>query len=391
MLRFAQHDASLNNSDSLLPLRLAVLTSSRADYGIYRPLLEILRRTPHFDVRLFVFGTHLSPYHGYTVAQIEADGLAPIAERVESLVLADSPEAISTAMGLTLTRFSAVWARWQGQLDLVLALGDRYEMFAAVAAAVPLGVRVAHLHGGETTLGAIDNVFRHSLTLMAQVHFATTAGHAARVAELIGTDHHVYNVGALSLSNLLSVPLYTQAEFREQYGLDLSVPTVLVTFHPETVAFERNREYAQELIAALDALPEQVLITMPNADTLGTVIRAELERFVARSDGRAVAVESLGTKGYFSAMRHCAYLMGNTSSGIIEAASLGRYVLDLGDRQAGRDAGPNVIHVPVERNAILAAAAAVRQRGAYDGPNLYGDGSTATQIVRLLQQLSPDA
>lgn len=366
-------------------MRLAVLTSSRADYGIYRPLLEALKAAGGFDVRLFVFGTHLSPYHGSTVAQIEADALAPIAERVESLVLADSPEAISTAMGLTLLKFSAVWARWQGQLDLVLALGDRFEMFAAVAAAVPLGFRVAHLHGGETTLGAIDNVFRHSLTLMAQVHFASTARHAARVAELVGSAQNVYDVGALSLSNLLSVPLYSTEEFTTQFGIDLSRPTVLVTFHPETVAFERNREYAQELVAALAALPEQVLITMPNADTLGTVIRGELERFVARSGGRAMAVESLGTKGYFSAMRHCAYLIGNTSSGIIEAASLGRYVLDLGDRQAGRDAGPNVINCPVERGAIVEAAAQVRALGAYDGPNLYGDGSTAGRIVTILQ------
>jgi GDP/UDP-N,N'-diacetylbacillosamine 2-epimerase (hydrolysing) len=372
-------------------VRIGVLTSSRADYGIYRPMLEALRADGGFDVRLIVFGTHLSPYHGYTVTQIEADNLAPICERLESLVLADSPEAISVAMGLTTTRFAAVWARWQGQFDLVLALGDRYEMFAAVTAAVPLGFRVAHLHGGETTLGAIDNVFRHAITLMSVVHFTSTARHAARVAELIGTDQNVFDVGALSLSNLLSVPLFSTAEFNDRFGIDLAKPTVLVTFHPETVAFERNREYAQELVAALDALPEQVLITMPNADTLGTVIRAELERFVVRANGRAVAVESLGTQGYFSAMKHCAYLIGNTSSGIIEAASLGRYVLDLGQRQAGRDAGPNVINCPVEHTAILEAAAQVRALGTYTGPNLYGDGSSAARIVTYLKTLQANA
>ena len=371
-------------------MRLAVLTSSRAEYGIYRPLLEALRAEPGFDVRLFVFGTHLSPFHGFTVQQIEADGLAPISERVESLILGDSPEAISTAIGLTITKFSAVWTRWRDQLDLVLALGDRYEMFAAVAAALPLGIRIGHLHGGETTLGAIDNQFRHSITLMSSVHFTSTARHAARVAELVGSDRNVFDVGALSLSNLLSVPLYSTEEFRERFGIDLSRPTVLVTFHPETIAYERNREYARELVAALEALPEQVLITMPNADTLGSVIRGELERFVSRAAGKAVAVESLGTQGYFSAMRHCAYLIGNTSSGIIEAASLGRYVLDLGQRQAGRDAGPNVINVPVEKNAIVEAAARVRALGTYEGPKLYGDGSTAGRIVSHLKNLRFD-
>ncbi|MBC7448000.1 MAG: UDP-N-acetylglucosamine 2-epimerase (hydrolyzing) [Hymenobacteraceae bacterium] len=368
-------------------MRIGVLTSSRADYGIYRPLLQALQADGGFDVRLFVFGTHLSPYHGLTVRQIEADNLAPIVERIESLVLADSPEAIGVAMGLTTMRFSAVWARWAAELDLVLALGDRYEMFAAVAAGVPFGLRVAHLHGGETTLGAIDNVFRHSLTLMARIHFASTARHAARVAELVGATAAIFDVGALSLSNLLTVPLLTTEEFRGRFGVDMARPTVLVTFHPETVAFERNREYIRELVAALEAIPEQVLITMPDADTLGSVIRAALEAFVGRAGGRAVAVESLGTQGYFSAMRHCTYLIGNTSSGIIEAASLGRYVLDLGDRQAGRDAGPNVLHCPVECAAILAAATDVRSRGSYTGSNLYGDGSTAARIVEHLHSL----
>ncbi len=372
-------------------MRIGVLTSSRADYGIYRPLLEALRAAGGFDVQLFVFGTHLSPYHGATVRQIEADDLAPIAERIESLVLADSPEAISVAMGLTTTRFAAVWARWQGKLDLVLALGDRFEMFAAVAAAVPLGFRIGHLHGGETTLGAIDNVFRHSLTLMAQVHFASTARHAARVVELVGTDRHVFNVGALSLANLLTVPLLTTAEFAAKFGIDLARPTVLVTFHPETVAFERNQQYAEELVAALTELPEQILITMPNADTLGTVIRAALEEFVSAAGGRAVAIESLGTQGYFSAMQHCAYLIGNTSSGIIEAASLGRYVLNLGDRQAGRDAGENVRHCPVERTAIVRSATELSHLGAYTGPNLYGDSSAAARVVAQLQTLQLDA
>ena len=355
-------------------------------------LLALAADPARFDARLFVFGTHLSPYHGRTVQQIEEDAILPIAERVESLVLGDSPEAISSAVGLTVTKFSAVWARWVGKLDLVLCLGDRYEMFGAVVAALPFGFRIGHLHGGETTLGAIDNVYRHSLTLMAQLHFVSTAGHAARVRELLGeaaaAQAGIYNVGALSLSNIRSLRLLTIPEFIERFGIDLSLPTVLVTFHPETVAFEQTEHHAAELVAALALLPEQVLITMPNADTLGSVVRVALTRFVEGSEGRARAVESLGTLGYFSAMRHCAYLLGNTSSGLIEAASLGRYVLNVGDRQAGREAGANVIQVPVERQAIVAAAAGVRGLPPYGGLNPYGDGSAATRVLDVLSALA---
>ncbi len=325
------------------------------------------------------------------MALIGQEAILPIAECVESLVLGDSPEAISTAVGLTATKFSSLWARWAPQLDLVLCLGDRYEMFAAVAAALPFGMRIGHFHGGETTLGAIDNAYRHSLTLMAQLHFVSTEGHATRVRQVLGeavATAQVHNVGALSLSNLRSLKLLSVEQFQQRFGIDLSQPTALVTFHPETVAFSQTAHHVAELVAALEELPEQVLITMPNADTLGSVVRAALAAFVERHPERAVAVESLGTLGYFSAMRHCAYLLGNTSSGLIEAASLGRYVLNLGDRQAGREAGPNVVPVPLERAAIVAAAAQIRHRPPYAGPNPYGDGSAADRVTAVLTSLA---
>jgi GDP/UDP-N,N'-diacetylbacillosamine 2-epimerase (hydrolysing) len=220
-------------------MNIAVLTSSRADYGIYLPLLKKLRSDPYFSLKLIVFGTHVSSFYGLTKEQIVEDGF-DIYREVESLVLGDSPEAISSAMGLTLMKFSSLWAKEKSQVDLILCLGDRYEMFAAVMAAVPFNIPIAHIHGGETTTGAIDNTFRHALTLSATYHFASNQVHAGRIAQLKGEDRNIHNVGALSLDNLKEIELFTTTEFLARFGVDLTIPTVLVTYHPETVALEKN-------------------------------------------------------------------------------------------------------------------------------------------------------
>jgi len=368
-------------------MKILVLTSSRADYGIYRPLLLKLHRHAHFDLQLIVFGTHLSHFHGYTITQIYTDGL-PVAHRVSTLLLDDDAAALSTAMGLTTTKFSQVWALEQGRDSLVLALGDRYEMFAAVSAAVPFNIPIAHLHGGETTLGAIDNVFRHAISVMSRYHFTATQAYANKVAQLIGTSEGVYNVGALSLDNLQLLNLLNHKAFYQKYDINLQNPSILITFHPETVGFEQNEGYVKELIAALQDLSAnyQLIITMPNADTLGTMIRKRLNAFIKRTT-TAYGIESFGTLGYFSCMQHCSFLLGNTSSGIIEAASFAKYVINIGERQRGRACGNNVLQVPIRKNEILKAVQVIEKSAPLTKHNMYWRQNVADQIVNVLNDL----
>ena len=370
-------------------MKIAILTSSRADYGIYQPLLRRLDRDPFFDLELIVFGTHLSEFHGYTVDLITEDGYS-IVKQVESLVLGDSEEAISSAMGLTIAKFSAVWASLKQRYDLLFCLGDRYEMFAAVAAAVPFNMPFAHIHGGEETRGAIDNIFRHSITQMASYHFTTTEQYKDRVLELISggkSKPKVYNVGSLSLDNLQDIDLLNTEEFTETYGIDMSRPTILFTFHPETVNTEMNEKYIREIISALESASKyQIVITMPNADTKGNVIRNNLNRFIKENEGRVYGIENFGIKGYFSCMNHARFLMGNSSSGIIEAASFGKQVLNLGDRQSGRATGDNVLNLEINKDKILSAISEIEQSSYKQNGNIYWNGGAAERIIRILKQ-----
>ena len=370
-------------------MRVAVLTSSRADYGIYQPLLRRMDEDPFFELELIVFGTHLSKFHGYSVDQILEDDYE-IAHKIESLVLGDSEEAISTAIGITSLKFSTIWQMVMNKYDMVLSLGDRYEMFAAVSAAIPFNLSIAHIHGGEETKGAIDNIFRHSLTQMAEYHFTSTELYKKRVIELLGSNEqeaNVFNVGSLSLDNLKDLELLSKDEFLEEYDIDLSFPTILFTFHPETVSADQNEHYIDEIIETLDELDYyQIVITMPNADTKGNIIRKALHKFIDTNKERVYGIENFGIRGYFSCMNHSSFLMGNSSSGIIEAASFGNYVINLGDRQKGRASGDNVINIPIDRSQILEAVKEVEQLENFSGQNIYWSEGAADKIIEVLKE-----
>lgn len=368
-------------------MKVALISCGRSDFSIYYPLITKLNKDPFFQLHIIAFGTHVSAYHGHTVDAFFQHGF-PVAYQVESLILGDSPEAIATAIGTTAIKFSSIWAR--ENYDLIIVLGDRYEMFAAIASSVPFNTPVAHLHGGETTLGAIDDKFRHAITAMSAYHFTSTEGHKKRVTDILGHSDHVYNVGALALDNIKNLPLLSIGEFKEKFGIDLSRPTILSTFHPETVSVEKNIDFIHEVLNSFDELQQwQVIITMPNADTMGSQVRQIIQDYLAkRNDGRIVGVETLGMTGYYSAMKYCDFLLGNTSSGIIEAASFGKYVINLGDRQKGREAGSNVLHGAIDKNAIVALARSIATRPALTTNNIYGSGDTAAKIVDLLKKQS---
>ncbi len=363
-------------------MKIAVLTSSRADYGIYLPLLKKLWKDPFFDPELIVFGTHLSEKFGMTLRQIEQDGF-PIENKVETLSASDSPGDIANSIAKTIAGFTRIWTT--KNFELVLALGDRYEMFAAVSSSVPFNIPVAHIHGGETTLGAIDNVFRNSITCMSRIHFTAAEPYKNRVMELTGTKKNVYNVGALSIDSIKSLNLLTISDFKSNYEIDLSVPTILVTFHPETLDFNQNESYIRELISAMKEKKNyQYVITMPNADTMGLMIREKLNEFVQKNKN-AFSVESFGSLGYLSCMKHCKLMLGNTSSGFIEAYFFQKPVVNLGKRQEGRIITPNIFSAPIVKSEILQSLKLAEKYVPEESDSLYGNGDAASKIVTILK------
>jgi len=367
--------------------RIAILTSSRADYGIYLPLLQELKIESTFDLKIIVFGTHLSPFHGYTINQIIGDGF-DVSYQIDTMLVGDSPNAIASAIALTLLKFSEFWKNHQSDFDLVFCLGDRYEMFGAVTAGIPFIIPMAHLHGGESTLGAIDNIFRHSITLASKYHFVSCEEHAKRIEELTGHGNNIFNIGALSLDKLTSINLLSIEEFYHKFMIDLNIPTILVTVHPETIESENNFANAEILGETLLELDNfQVLITMPNADTYGYTIRKRLQKLPEESNHRIHCVENLGFQGYFSAMKYCSFLLGNSSSGIIEAASLGKYCINLGNRQKGRKQNQNCINVPFNRQLIMQSVEKIAQDPDYKGSNIYYKENVAKNICAILKNI----
>lgn len=338
-----------------------------------------------FDLSLLAFGTHTSTRHGQTVDAIHQDGFN-IAYELNTCPETDSPESIVSSMGKTMQVFAPIWQQFKP--DLLLALGDRFEMFAACASTLPFNITLAHIHGGETTLGAIDNAFRHSITHMSSYHFASTEVYRQRIAELKQDTTHVYNFGALSFDNLRNLQLLSLEAFHKKFGIDLSKPTILITVHPETVAFEKNETYIRIFTEALNDLEGyQYLITMPNVDTMGNILRTYLEKYILHNPGKAWGFENLGTIGYLSAMKHCALMMGNTSSGMIEASWFPKWVINLGDRQKGRFATTNVCSIPFNKEQILETVHSLKTKQLPAGSNIYGDGHTAEKIIAILKQI----
>lgn len=367
-------------------MTVGILTSSRADFGIYLPLLRRLCDDTDITLRIIAFGTHLSPYHGYTVDGIREAGF-DVDYTVESLLATDSPNAIATAYSLTALKFADFWKDHRTFFDVVFALGDRYEMAAAVAATIPFQVKIAHLHGGETTLGAIDNIYRNSISLASSLHFVAAEPFRQRLYALLGSEKDIYTTGSLSLENIHQLELLSLSAFNTRWGIDLSVPTLLVTVHPETVAYQENIQFAEEVNQALSQLVRkyQIVVTLPNADTAGTVFRTMFSQLKQQHSG-VVLIENFGSQSYFTCMKYAKLLLGNTSSGIIEAASFGKYVINVGNRQQGRMAGDNVIHVPFDSKGMIAAVERyVHQE--YSGPNPYWCPNPSASIIAILKTI----
>lgn len=367
--------------------KILVLTSSRADFGIYLPLLKKMHVSKSIKLSILAFGTHLSKFHGYTLDQIKESGFK-VDYTVSSLVLGDTEGDIANSYALTAQKFSDFWSSHSNKFDIVFVLGDRFEMAAAVAAGIPFNVKFAHIHGGETTLGAIDNIYRHSISLASKWHFVALPEFKQRLAGILNKEDDIYTVGALSLENVDEIRLLTLEEFHNKWQIDLALPTILITVHPETVGATINDSYAKELYKSLSVLANvyQLVITMPNADTLGSLYRVQYDKLKSNFPSKVFLIENFGTSSYFTAMKYVSLMLGNTSSGIIEAASFRKYVVNIGDRQKGRITGDNVIHVNFDTEKIVEAVNKIKAKN-YIGKNIYHKGSAAYKIMSVIEKL----
>lgn len=365
-------------------MKIGVLTSSRADYGIYLPLLNKIKKDNFFELEIIAFGTHLSRSHGYTLKDIEKDTYNCI-HIISSLISNDSEESIASSYGLTVLKFADFWQNHK--YDLVFCLGDRFEMSAAVQAGIPFGVKFAHLHGGEITLGAIDNIYRHQITLASALHFTATDLFTDKVCSLIDSSKNVFTTGSLSLNDIKSfIPLERQTFFEK-----FEIPEeeyILVTFHPETMSSQYNFQYAAEMKEAFKKLSENtfVVITMPNADTQGSIYREAIEKLKKEIPNRILLIENFGKVNYFSAMYYASLLLGNTSSGILEAASFGKYVVNVGDRQKGRAQSKNIINCEFEEKAIISSVKKALDLKVYDGDNIYFKSNAVDNIIKIIKE-----
>jgi UDP-hydrolysing UDP-N-acetyl-D-glucosamine 2-epimerase len=370
--------------------KVCLFTSTRAEFGLLSGLARAIREEPELQLQLLVSGTHLSPAHGETVREIEAAGFTPDA-RVPILDAEgrDDPASICQVMGLAVVGYGEAFKNLSP--DLVVILGDRYEAFCCAAAAQICRVPVAHIHGGETTEGAVDEAFRHAITKMSHLHFPCCEAYRQRIVQLGEDPARVYNVGALGVESIRTLKLLSREELASSLRFPLDAPFFLVTFHPVTLEAHSGEEQVRALLEAFSAFPEhRIIITGVNADPGGAAIEERLQAFAAAQPERVLYARSLGQLRYLSAMRLCAAVVGNSSSGIVEAPALNVPTVNIGDRQKGRVRAASVADCAPQAADIEAAlrracsdafrAAAAGQRNPFDG------GATRARIVDALKR-----
>jgi GDP/UDP-N,N'-diacetylbacillosamine 2-epimerase (hydrolysing) len=365
-------------------MKIGVLTSSRADFGIYRPLLEIWKNDTEISFEIIAFGHHLLASSGNTIEEIEYEGFE-VKHRIYSTYINDSPHGIADNYANVLKEFVSFWN--ENQFDCVLVLGDRYEMAAAVQAGIPYQVKFAHLHAGEKTLGAIDEIYRHQISLAAELHFVSIEEYAKRIHELLGKNDTTCMIGAIGLENLKKIRLLNLEEFRLKWDIDLAIPTLFFIVHPETKNFSANILHAEVLQeVSLELSKEyQVVVSLPNSDTNGSIYR-EMWKKVNKSNPTIKLIEHFGTQSFFTCMKYSRLVIGNSSSAILEAASFQKYVLNLGCRQMGRVTGDNVIHLPFNTTEILSHVKKYKNQD-FHGANIYERNNGVNLIADKIKQL----
>jgi len=366
---------------------IALVTGSRADYGLLLwPIRRILEE-PSFKLSIMATGMHLAPEFGMTVDQITADGFE-VAKRIPILDKRDDATAMADAIGKAVGGFAHAYDELKP--DLVLVLGDRYETFAAAQAAFVKKIPIAHLFGGDVTDGALDDVFRHSISKMASIHFPTHADAARRLRQLGEAEDRIHAVGSTGIDAILRAPQIAPSDLEKSLGHKLGGRYLLVTFHPVTLDALPSLDQLNELLAALDAIDPAIAIvfTLANADSDGRALNATIEAF-AKKRPNTFAHVSLGAERYLNLMRRAAAVVGNSSSGLYEAPSFDVPTVNIGRRQDGRLRASSVIDSPPERAAIGAAIQKALALAPQGTVNPYGDGQAASRIVAVLKAI-PD-
>lgn len=370
------------------PRKICFITGSRAEYGILSPIMRAVATNPDATLQMVATNMHLSPAHGMTVREIEADGFT-VDRRVEMMLDADTPSATVKSMGVELIGMSDTLSELAP--DIIVILGDRYEMLAAASAALILGIPVAHIHGGEITEGAYDDAIRHAITKLSYLHFAATDEYRNRIIQMGENPARVFNTGAPGIDGIETIK-----------GQPFDCPFTnfaLITFHPVTKEPGEARAQTQALLDALDNFSDlPVIFTMPNSDAGGREIAALLRNWTDTHSDRAHAYTSLGRARYVSALRQCSAVIGNSSSGIIEAPSFGVPTVNIGNRQQGRTQGNTIINCPAETEAIKAAiekalSPEFRKYVANQGTNPYHKTGSVEAIAGILanHELAPHA
>jgi len=367
--------------------KICVVTGTRAEYGLLRWVMEGIRQSPVLELQLIATGMHLSPEFGLTVSAIEDDGFL-VDRKVEMLLSSDTAVGITKSMGLGMIGFADALAELKP--DLMLVLGDRYEILSAAAAAMIARIPIAHLHGGETTEGAFDEAIRHSITKMSHLHFVAAEEYRRRVIQLGEQPKRVFNVGGLGIDNILNLKLLTRDELEAALDFKLSPRNLLITFHPVTLEQSTSAKQMDELLAALADLDDIGLIfTMPNADTEGRVLFRQIKDF-CQLHPNARAYTSLGQLRYLSCLQQVDGVVGNSSSGLAEVPSFKKGTINIGDRQRGRLRASSVIDCEPERQPIAAALSHLYseefQSQLLATKNPYGDGGASQSIVKTLEE-----
>jgi len=363
--------------------KLAIITGTRAEYGLLKPLISKLKNCNEFDVKVIATGTHLSPEFGYTYKEIEKDNIH-IDEKVEILMSSDSSIGISKSLGLAIISFSEVFDRMKP--DAVIVLGDRYEILAASISAMVANVPIAHIHGGEITEGAQDDVFRHCITKLSYLHFTSTESYRKRVMQLGEEPHRVFNVGAIGIENIKVLKLLSQEEIEKSINFVLNKKFALVTFHPVTLEQGLAEIQITELLGALEEFDDmKFIITKANSDNEGRKINRKIDEFISKNPEKYIGFVSMGQLKYLSAMKYCSMVIGNSSSGIIEAPSFNIPTINIGDRQKGRLQAKTVINCDPIKSDIIKAIKRGLSKEFKDKiskiENPYGDGDTSNKIL----------
>lgn len=369
--------------------KICVVTGTRAEYGLLKSLMHKISKDKALKLQLLATGMHLSPEFGLTYKQIESDGYN-IDEKIEILLSSDTSVGISKSMGLAMISFSEAYNRLNP--DMVVVLGDRYEIFAAVSAANISKIPVAHLHGGETTEGAFDESLRHCITKMSYLHFTSTEEYRKRVIQLGENPKRVFNVGAIGVENIINMNLLAKEELEKQINFKFGKYTALITFHPVTLENSTSKQQFENLLNSIDKVRDlKVIFTKANSDTDGRIINKMIDEYVSKNENKSTAFVSMGQLRYLSAMKYSDIVLGNSSSGIIEAPSFNIPTVNIGDRQKGRLQADSIINCQPTQEEIFksinkALSNSFKEK-IKDIINPYGSGNTSESIIEEIKNI----